>query len=86
MMVEEQTFACVECGYLCHFFICKFKVEDVEILLHALYVNRLRYYYHATLNQSAQCNLCHALAVTVACLCESFVAEQIVAAFRKRTP
>lgn len=42
VVVEKQTFACVEAPDFLHILVGEREVKDVEILAHALYMGRLR--------------------------------------------
>ena len=50
-MVEEETFAGVERSDRVHVLVVEFKVEDVEILFHALHMDRFRNYDHPALHE-----------------------------------
>ena len=86
VVVEEEALAGVEgCDGL-HIVVAEREVEDVEVLGHALDVDRLRYDDDAPLNQPAECHLGHALAVLMADGLEHGVGEEAVASFGKRPP
>ena len=81
MMVEEETVGGVERSNLLHVLSIKFKVEEVQILLHPLLVNGLRDDDYVALQQPAQGYLCGSLAVFLANLGEGRVGEQSVLFF-----
>lgn len=73
MMVEEEAVGGVELGNRLHVLSIKFKVEDIQILLHSLLVDGLRDDDYVVLQQPAQGYLCSSLAVFLANLGESRV-------------
>ena len=81
MMVEEETVGGVERSYLLHVLSIKFKVEEIQILLHSFLVNGLRDDDYVALQQPAQGYLCGSLAVFLANLGEGRVGEQSVLFF-----
>ena len=54
MMVKEETVGGVERSNLLHVLSIKFEVEEVQILLHSLFVDGLRDDDYVALQQSAQ--------------------------------
>ena len=81
MMVEEETVGGVERSNLLHVLSIKFKVEEIQILLHSFLVNGLRDDDYVALQQPAQGYLCGSLAVFLANLGEGRVGEQSVLFF-----
>ena len=81
MMVEEETVGGVERSNLLHVLSIKFKVEEIQILLHSFLVNGLRDDDYVALQQPAQGYLCGSLAVFLANLAEGRVGEQSVLFF-----
>lgn len=68
-MGEEQAPAGIERTDFCHIVIGKFKIENIKVLHHAVFVYGFGYNNHAALNQKAQGNLCCRFIV----LCGNFV-------------
>ena len=73
MMVEEEAVGGVELGNRLHVLSIKFKVEDIQILLHSLLVDGLRDDDYVVLQQPAQGYLCSSLSVFLANLGEGWV-------------
>jgi len=73
MMVEEEAVGGVELGNRLHVLSIKFKVEDIQILLHSLLVDGLRDDDYVVLQQPAQGYLCSSLAIFLANLGEGRV-------------
>ena len=86
MMVEEETVGGVERSNLLHVLSIKFKVEEVQILLHSFFVNGLRDDDYVALQQPALGYLCGSLAVFLSNLGEGRVGEQSVLTFCQRSP
>ena len=73
MMVKEETMSSVERSNLLHVLSIKFKVEEIQILLHSFLVDGLRDDDDVALQQPAQVYLCSRLAVFLANLGEGRV-------------
>ena len=73
MMVEEETVGGVEIGNRLHVLSIKFEVEEIQILLHSLFVDGLRDDDYVALQQPAQGYLYSSLAVFLANLGEGWV-------------
>ena len=84
-MVEEETVGGVERSNLLHVLSIKFKVEEIQILLHSFLVNGLRDDDYVALQQPAQGYLCGSLAVFLANLGEGRVGEQAILTLCQRS-
>lgn len=73
MMVEEEAVGGVELGNRLHVLCIKFKVEEIQILLHSFLVNGLRDDDYVVLQQPAQGYLYSSLAIFLANLGEGRV-------------
>ena len=73
MMVKEETVGGVELSNLLHVLSIKFEIEEVQILLHSLFVDGLRDDDYVALQQPAQGYLCSSLAIFLANLGEGRV-------------
>ena len=73
VVVEEEAVGGVEIGNSLHVLSIKFEVEEVQILLHSLFVDGLRDDDYVALQQPAQGYLYSSLAVFLANLGEGWV-------------
>lgn len=86
VMREKQTAAQVKLAYALHVLAVESEVEYVDVLLHALFVDRLWDDNDASLDEVSQCHLGSTFAVLVAYFNQSLVVEEIIAALGKRPP
>ena len=73
VVVEEEAVGGVEIGNSLHVLSINFEVEEVQILLHSLFVDGLRDDDYVALQQPAQGYLCSSLAIFLANLSEGRV-------------
>ena len=80
-MREEQAFAGIQCLDPSHFICGQFKVKDVEVFPHPIFMGRFGNHHHIALKQEAQRHLRSALAIPGANLLEQRRIEKVVPAF-----
>ena len=85
-MAQEKALSAVQPGDGPHVLLGKFKVKDVEILLHPFPVGRLRNDDDAALDQEAQGRLRRSLAVLLSDVLQHRIREKSIAAFREGPP
>ena len=83
---EEQTVFSVESFNLFHFRIGQLEIENVEVLLHSLFVSAFGDYHNSALQKIAQSCLGRALVMSFTNFLQYGIAEKIVSSFGKRSP
>lgn len=69
-MIHNLTVTKIQFGNLCHIFSAKFKIPDIQILLHTLFMNRFWNDSYTPLYIPAQSHLCSALSIFFTNLCQ----------------
>ncbi len=85
-MVEEEAVLRVQRCDRLHVVLIKLKIENAEVLDHALLTNRLGNCHHAALRQPAQDDLSHAFTVFFGDGEQNVVVENVVFTLGERTP